>query len=92
VAPAVLVNVATATIDDVVPTAVVGNEKEAGSIVNWAAAGGVVAPKRPELGVDDGVLTLGATGGRGRLLQSAASAIHASITAIESQWLRERNI
>jgi hypothetical protein len=84
----VLVNVATALIDDVLPIAVLGNEKTAGLTVNCDEAGGAAAPKEPEL--DDGAATLGATGtdGRGRLLQAAISAIHASITAIESQRLQ----
>jgi hypothetical protein len=95
--PALPVNVTTALIEDAVPIAVFGNEKAAGLTVNCNGAGAVAAPKEPELELpelepepDDGVLTLGASGtnGRGRLLQPAVSAIDASITAIESQWLR----
>jgi hypothetical protein len=90
----VLVNVATAVIDDVLPIAVLENEKTAGSTVNCDEAGGGAAPKEPEPELDDGVATLGATGtdGSGRLLQPAVSAVHASITAIESQWLRQWSI
>jgi hypothetical protein len=92
VAPPVLVNDATATIDDVLPIAVLGNEKAAGLTVNCDEAGDGDAPRKPELGLDDEVVTLGATGGRGRFLQLAVSAIHASVTAIESQCLREWSI
>lgn len=88
----VLVNVATALIDDVKPIAVGGNEKAAGLTVNCDDAAGGAAPKKPEPELDDGVVTLGATGGRGRLLQPAVSTIHASITAIENQWLRQWSI
>jgi len=85
----VLENVATAIIDDVLPIAVLGNEKPPGSTVNCDATGGGAALGKAELlELDDEVVTLDATGGRGRLLQPAVSAIHASITAIESQWLR----
>jgi hypothetical protein len=79
--------------DDVLPIAVPGNEKTAGLTVNCDAAGGGATPKTtPEPELDDGAVTLGATGGRGRLLQAAVSAIHSSITAIESQWLRQWSI
>ena len=88
----VLVNVATAIVVDVLPITVVGNEKAAGLTVNCDEAGGGVAPRNPELEPDDEVVTLGAAGGRGRLRQPAVSAIHASITAIESQWLRQWSI
>jgi hypothetical protein len=88
----VLENVATATIDDVLPTAVLGNEKAPGLTVNWDEAGGGAAPGTAELELDDEVVALGASGGRGRLLQPAVNAIHASITASESQWLREWTI
>jgi hypothetical protein len=84
----VLENVATAIIDDVLPIAVLGKEKPAGSTVNCDDTGGGAALGKAELEPDDEGVTLGATGGRGRLLQPAVSAIHASITAIESQWLR----
>jgi hypothetical protein len=87
-----LASVATAIIDDVLPIAVSGNEKEPGLTVNWDEAGGGEAPKKPELVVDDGGLTLGAAGGRSRMRQPATSAIHVSITANESQWLRLRII
>jgi hypothetical protein len=93
--PALPVNVTTASIEEVVPTTVLGNEKAAGLTVNCNAAGAVAAPNEPELELpepepepDDGVLTLDATDGRGRLLQPGARASHASITAIEGQWLR----
>jgi hypothetical protein len=90
----VLVNVATALIDDVVPIAVLGNEKAAGLTVNCVEIGGGAAPKEPEREREEGVVTLGATGtaGKGRLLQPAVTANHTSITAIESQWLRQWSI
>jgi hypothetical protein len=92
VALPVLVNVATAIVEDVLPIAVLGNEKAAGLTVNCDEGGGGEAPRKPELELDDEVVTLGAAGGRGRLLQLAVSAIHASVTAIEGQWLRQWNI
>ena len=88
----VLENVATATIDDVLPIAVLGNEKAPGLTANWDEAAGGAAPGTAELELDDEVVALGASGGRGRLLQPAVNAIHASITAVESQWLREWSI
>jgi hypothetical protein len=73
---------------------VLGNEKAAGLTVNCDEAGGAATPKKPEPELEDGVVTLGATGtaGKGRLLQPAVSPIHTSITAIESQWLRQWSI
>jgi hypothetical protein len=97
--PALLANVTTALIDDVVPTAVLGNEKAAGLTVNCVvvagAAGVVAAPRAPEeLEMDNGaaVELLDATVGRGRLPQPGVSEVHTSNTAIESQWLRLRSI
>jgi hypothetical protein len=79
------VNVATALIRDVLPTAVAGNEKAPGSTVNCNGAGGSAAPGVAELALDDdGVVTSGATGS-GCRLQAAVNGIHGSITAIESQ-------
>jgi hypothetical protein len=56
------VNVATALIGDVLPIAVLGNEKAAGSTVNCVGAGAGVAPIDPVVELNDGVLTLGAAG------------------------------
>ena len=88
----VLVKVATALMSDVMPIAVLGNEKAVGLTVNCDVAGGVAAPREPELTEGGGGFTVGAVGGSGRLLQPAVIAIHGSITAIESQWLRQRSI
>ena len=59
------VNVATALIGEVVPIAVLGNEKTAGSTTNCEIAGGGATPNdAPELVPDDGVAA-GAAGDTG---------------------------
>jgi hypothetical protein len=90
--PAPLVNVKTPSIDEVLPIAVLGNENVAGLTVNCDEVTGGATPNEPDTEVeevepepDDGAVTLAGTDGRGRLLQLAVSAIHASIKAIESQ-------
>ena len=88
----VLVNVATALIDDVLPIAALGNEKAAGLTVNCDEPGAGAAPEEAEPEPDDGVTALGGTKGRGRLLQPAVGAIQASNTAIESQWPQQPSI
>ena len=94
--PALLVNVTTAVMVDVLPIAVLGKENVAGLTVNCAEATGTAAPAEPgmelELDVDEEEVTLDATDGRGRLLHSAVSATDASITATETQWLRQWSI
>jgi hypothetical protein len=81
---------------DVLPTAVLGNENVAGLTLNCDEADGAVAPMKPglelELEVDEGDVGLDAADGTGRLAHPAASAIHASITATESLWLRQWSI
>jgi hypothetical protein len=88
----VLVNVATALIGDVLPMAVLGNEKPAGSTLNCDEAGAGVTPKETAPEPDDGVVALGAATVRGSMRQAAVNAIDVSITAIESQWLQQRSI
>jgi hypothetical protein len=94
--PALLVNVTTAVMVDVLPIAVLGKENVAGLTVNCDEAGGAAAPIEPgmelELDVDEEEVTLDATDGRGRLLHPAVSATDASITATETQWLRQWSI
>jgi hypothetical protein len=92
--PALLVNVTTAVMVDVLPIAVLGNENVAGLTVNCDEADGAAAPPGMELetDVDDEEVALDATDGRGRLLHPAVSAIDASITATETQWLRQWSI
>jgi hypothetical protein len=93
--PALLVNVTTAVIDDVLPIAVLGNENVSGLTVNCEETDGAVAPMRTppelelELEVDDGDVVLDAADGTGRLAHPAVRAIHVTITAAESQWLRQ---
>ena len=93
--PALLVNVTTAVIDEVLPIAVLGNENVAGLTVNCDETDGAVAPMRTgpelelELEVDDGDVVLDAADGTGRLAHPAVSAIHVSITAAERQGVRQ---
>jgi hypothetical protein len=95
--PALLVNVTTAVIDDVLPIAVLGNENVAGLTVNCDETAGAGAPPRTglelelelELDVDDEDVVLDAADGTGRLAHPAVRAIHVSITAAERQWLRQ---
>jgi len=97
--PALLVNVTTAVMVDVLPIAVLGKENVAGLTVNCDEAGGAAAPIEPGMAleldgddVDDEEVALDATDGRGRLLHPAVSATDASITATETQWLRQWSI
>jgi hypothetical protein len=94
--PALLVNVTTVTIDDVVPIAVLGNEKVDGLNVSCDETADAAAPSAPELELEleleDEALTLEGTGGTGRLLQAAVSEVHVGNTAIKSQWMRQPSI